>query len=231
MQDDQPPDGHRKLSARERAKADRRGRIVRAASGALREAGFEALSVKMIAERAGVSAATVYNLFGTKGAVLERVYELGLAQFQRRMATIASRDSIEKIFDSVTLTMAVYRTDLAFYRAIIRRGDGGRDRRLSMATHRLRAAYWTGVLKDAIAEGHLAPRTDPDRLSILIVQAATGALTLWAADLISIDELDREMQFALAAVLWPFASAGAGGKMRLEARMRSLGTAPLRLAS
>jgi AcrR family transcriptional regulator len=231
MQHDHSPGGHRRVSARERAKAERRSGIVMAAATLLREAGFDSLSVRMIADRAGVSPATVYNLFGTKGAVLERVYELGLTQFENLMAVSPSRDSVEKIFDAVTLTMAVYRTDPEFHRGIIRRGDGGRDRRLSMVTHRLRAAFWTSVLQDAIAEGHLEPHTDPDHLSVLIVQAATGALTLWATDLVSIDELDREMQYAIAAVLWPFASGAAGGRPRLDARMRGLERTPLSLAS
>jgi AcrR family transcriptional regulator len=204
-------------------------RIVRAAAGLLREAGFDSLSVRAIAAQAGVSPATIYNLFGTKGAVLERVYELGLTQFERLMAASPSRDALERIFDSVTATMAVYRADPEFHRSIIRRGDGGRDRRLGTANYRLRAAYWTGVLNEAIAEGSMAAHSDCERLAVLIVQAATGGLTLWAANLISVDEMDREMQFALAAILWPFAAGAAVA--RLETRMRQLEQTPLKKAS
>jgi len=54
--------------------------------GARPEVAIADLSVKMIADQAGVSPATVYNLFGTKAAVMEKVYDRDLADFQQRMS-------------------------------------------------------------------------------------------------------------------------------------------------
>ena len=74
----------RLASRRERHKDQRRTRIVDAAYDLLREVGADDLSVKMIAERADVSAATIYNLFGAKGAVLEKVYARDFEAFAQR---------------------------------------------------------------------------------------------------------------------------------------------------
>src|ERR1700742_3117806 len=97
LQDAQP------TSRREQAKGGRRSRIVDATYTLLREVAIDDLSVKMIADQAGVSPATVYNLFGTKAAVLEKGYERDLADFQQRMNKTPSKDSLERIFDCVTI--------------------------------------------------------------------------------------------------------------------------------
>ena len=60
------------ISRRERGKDARRTRIVDAACALTREVAMADISVKMIADRADVSPATVYNLFGAKGAVIAR---------------------------------------------------------------------------------------------------------------------------------------------------------------
>src|SRR5579871_579907 len=112
LQDDEP------TSRREQAKGGRRSRIVDATYTLLREVGIAELSVKMIADQAGVSPATVYNLFGTKAAVLEKVYERDLAEFQQRMSKAPSKDSLERIFDCIVITANHYKSDPRFYRSI-----------------------------------------------------------------------------------------------------------------
>ena len=53
----------------------------------------------MIADRAEVSPATVYNLFGTKGAILVKVYELDLIDFEQRVSEARSAAALERMFD------------------------------------------------------------------------------------------------------------------------------------
>jgi len=62
----------------DRARATRQ-RIVAAAIDLFIEGGYTATTVDAIAHRAGVSAATIYQAFGTKQAVLERAIDVTLA--------------------------------------------------------------------------------------------------------------------------------------------------------
>jgi AcrR family transcriptional regulator len=55
---------------RERQKADRTGRILRAASALFRAQGYDAVRIEDIAAAAEVSAGTCYNYFSTKGDLL-----------------------------------------------------------------------------------------------------------------------------------------------------------------
>ena len=66
---------------RERAKADRRQRILDAVLAILCEEGLPALSTARISARAGVSVATLYNLIGGVEQIVDRLvldFDLGL---------------------------------------------------------------------------------------------------------------------------------------------------------
>jgi len=63
------PDGGM-TGLRERQKAGRRQDILDAASRLFRREGFAETSIEQVAERAGLSAGTVYNYFGSKGDLL-----------------------------------------------------------------------------------------------------------------------------------------------------------------
>ena len=72
---------------REKQKADRRGRILRAAVARFRSVGYRAVRIEDLAEQAQVSVGTVYNYYRTKGDILiatvalevEEVLEAGAA--------------------------------------------------------------------------------------------------------------------------------------------------------
>ena len=108
----------RLASRRERHKDQRRTRIVDAAYDLLREVGADDLSVKMIAERADVSAATIYNLFGAKGAVLEKVYARDFEAFVEKVAATGPMSALDAVFESVRIAADLYRSDPAFYRGM-----------------------------------------------------------------------------------------------------------------
>ena len=61
---------------RERQKADREQRILNAAADLFREAGFDGAKIEAIAERASVSAGTIYNYYENKGDLLVAIVAL-----------------------------------------------------------------------------------------------------------------------------------------------------------
>jgi AcrR family transcriptional regulator len=58
------------MNLRERNKSQRRGAIVEAARRLMHDSGNTGFSIRSLAEQAGVSLATLYNLFGSKQAIL-----------------------------------------------------------------------------------------------------------------------------------------------------------------
>jgi AcrR family transcriptional regulator len=216
-------------SRREQAKGARRDRILEAAHDLLREVDVESVTVKAIAARAGLSAATVYNLFGTKAAILSGVFDLDLVTFETRVAGVAARDSLDRMFQAIAIAADLYRADPAFYRTMMTARGGARlDPALGPAVREPRARFWRRQVQDAIGDGSLRQDTVADVLGVVLVQIFSGALLDWTIDAISIDELEMEISFGFAAVLLGFASkpAQADLRRRMEAWSRAIAARP-----
>lgn len=207
-------------SRRERGKDARRGRIVLAAAALLREVAIDEMSVKMIADRAELSPATVYNLFGTKAAVLLKVYEHELLVFERSVAETGAADALEAIFGAVSLVADFYRSDPRFYRATMSTRNAGLDPDMVMSAHRPRVAFWSKMVQAAVAEGLLVADANVERLGVLLIQISGGVLGHWGADIITVDTLELETSYGFACALLPFATEAA--RPGLRARLHAL---------
>ena len=72
-----------------------RDRIFAAAKSVLEQEGVGALSVRKVAERAGVSPMAMYNHFADKDALLNALMEDGLAAWERMARAIRARDPMD----------------------------------------------------------------------------------------------------------------------------------------
>jgi AcrR family transcriptional regulator len=209
----------RLASRRERHKDQRRTRIVDAAYDLLREVGADDLSVKMIAERADVSAATIYNLFGAKGAVLEKVYARDFAAFVEKVAAAGPMSALDAVFESIRIAADLYRSDPAFYRGMSIR-DPRAEPELVISVQGPRLAFWQALLARAAAERELAADTRIDLVSMAMMQLGGGAFGAWAADLVSVDEMERQTCYGLARLL--LGVARPAGRAKLQARIDAI---------
>jgi AcrR family transcriptional regulator len=212
-------DGLRLVSRRERQKDERRLRIVEAASALLREVGADEVSVKTIADRADVSAATVYNLFGTKGAVLAKVYERDFEGFAARFAAVASPNALDAMFDAIRIVTDLYRSDPSFYRGMAIQNPRA-EPELVIAVQEPRRAFWQALLERAIGQRDLQPETRADLLTMEMLQLGGGAFGYWCAGLITLDEMEMQTGHGFARLLLGVASPAA--RARLEARIAAL---------
>lgn len=74
-----------------------RERILRAVYDVLRGGGYEALSMKQIADEAGVSKATIYHHFDDKDELLLSFLEAALSQIGERTTQLDITDPVERI--------------------------------------------------------------------------------------------------------------------------------------
>ena len=212
-------EGVRLASRRERHKDRRRAQIITAAYDLLREVGVDDMSVKMIADRADVSAATIYNLFGAKGAVLQKVYDRDFESFAVRVDASSARSALDTMFQAIRIAGDLYRSDPSFYRGMsIRNPRAERD--LVISVQGPRQDFWRTLLEQAIRERDLAPDTRTDLLSMAMLQLGGGAFGAWCADLITIDEMELQTAYGLARLLLSVALAP--GRAKLAARIAEI---------
>jgi AcrR family transcriptional regulator len=173
---------------RERAKAERRSRIVRAARDLIRETGDTELSMRMIAKRADVSLTTPYNLFGSKRAVVLAVFE-DERDFFVRMKQRKAANAIDRLFDAHDLSMSYFIEDPGFYRTLwkaLLNTQGGDSTGLATPERLARnRAGWRALLEAAQDEALLDPKVSSDLLEKTLACFYSGAMLAWAMDALS----------------------------------------------
>jgi AcrR family transcriptional regulator len=212
-------DDVRLASRRERHKDERRMRIIRSAHDLMREVGVDDLSVKMIADRADVSAATVYNLFGAKAAVLSKVYERDFEGFAVKLAAAASPSALDAIFDAIRITVDLYRNDPSFYRGMSMRNPR-EEPELMVSVSEPRRLFWQTLLERAIGQRDLHANVRTDLISVAILHLHGGAFGSWCADLITLDEVEQQTSYGVARLL--LSVARPTGRAKLQARIDAI---------
>jgi AcrR family transcriptional regulator len=188
------------MSARGHAKSQRRGDIVAAARALMQRSGDLGFTMRTLAEDAGVSIATPYNLFGSKQAILLAVLDADLADYERALAALQA-DEIEVLFEAVTLMNAVLAREPDFYRGVLVAvfRDGGPEFRHMVSGPRY--LLWKKLLRQATQAGLLAADFDPDAFAISLSQLLFSNILDWAHGALSIEELRARAHYGLALAL------------------------------
>lgn len=202
------------VSRRELAKSGRRERIVDATTALLRETGIDALSVAQIAEKAKVSPATVYNLFGTKSAILQQVFDRDLRDYERLVERARARDALDRIFKAVAIAASVYGADPDFYRAMAHGGRRGDN--LYSSVSELRIGFWQRAVARARTDGQLRADANDALLGVALSQIMRGAFYEWAAESISAERLAQEVAYGFVLALINHATEHAAAALRAE---------------
>lgn len=186
---------------REAGKAERRARIIDAARSLIRETGDAGLSMRVLAERAGVSPATPYNLFGSKRAILVTVLE-DLRGFDKAFSVSGGLAPFPRILRAAELAVSYYEKDPDFYRALwttILRSGAAEDR--SAIFNPKREAFWLALLSDALQAGHLPADTHLQTLQRMLDHAFRGTMLHWALGELAAESLQPAVGYAYALAL------------------------------
>ncbi|MEQ8857394.1 MAG: TetR/AcrR family transcriptional regulator [Pseudomonadales bacterium] len=214
------------MATREESKAERRRAIVRAARSLMQETGQAGFSMRALAERAGVSIATPYNLFGSKQAVMYAVLDADLADYQSRLERLKS-DELDAFFKAVSLATSLYSAEPGFYRAVLfaAYNDGGTEFRAMFGGPR--HAMWRHLVLNAKAAGLLDPELDANSFAINLGHILFSCIMEWVNGLISLEELEARGQYGFAVALRGMATPDSTDRLRtkvlaMQKRLRSL---------
>lgn len=148
---------------REAAKDERRRRIIIAARELIRETHTVGLSMRELARRAGVSLATPYNLFGSKGAIVLAVMQ-DVREYRQRFFSRPFADPIARIFDAVDLSVEYYLQDPDFYKTLWREIFAASGDVRTAIYNPQREQFWLRLIEDAVEVGAIAPTIDAEFL-------------------------------------------------------------------
>ena len=214
---------------REKAKDERRLKIVRAARDLIRETGDTNLSMRMIAHRAEVSLATPYNLFGSKRALVMAVLE-DERDFLHRFMSLKVDNAIDRIFEANALGAGYFIQDPDFYRPLWKAllDTNGEDDTGLATPERLAQtrAAWRWLLTTAQEEDLLRRDMPVELLERTMSHLGNGLMLSWAMGTMATDELLPASGLGYALVL--YSAATPAGRIHLDrqiARYRAMTTA------
>lgn len=173
------------MSRREEAKAFNRARICAAAQEIIRREGMDKLTMRRLAEQAGVSLRTPYNLFGSKTDVLIALLEEAEFHLSPLAAVEAAGSAVDQLLDALARIETFFAKDEEYYRGIydaIMTSDHPEARSAGVT----RAIATTQSLAaQATAQGELAPTTDSMALGRHLAIQLLAVLGMWGAGLLS----------------------------------------------
>jgi len=208
-------------SVRELGKRQRKTDILNAARSLVRASGDLEFTMRTLAERAGVSIATPYTLFGSKQAILLALLDADLAEYETRLAELEG-PPLEAPFQAITVLTEHLGQDPRFYRKLLQAvvQEGGPQFRWLVAGPRY--LLWKRLLGRVAEASFIDPQADPDALAIAINQSNAAVLLEWIQGALGLAELEARLHYALAVTLGGLATDA--GRPPLTARRRDAET-------
>ncbi|MDF1686588.1 MAG: TetR/AcrR family transcriptional regulator [Parvibaculaceae bacterium] len=184
----------------EESKAIRRAAILDAARDLMSAPDGVSFSMRKLAQRADVSVATPYNLFGSKQAILAALLKEGANRLEAYLDDQAG-DEIDAFFMAAAVMSFAYEQQPDYHRNLISAAyqSGGPETRREMGVSAVQ--LWQKLFAEAIAEGFLTEDVSARVFAVTFGELLLTNVLIWAHGLISIEEMKARNQFGVALLL------------------------------
>ncbi len=189
------------VGLRERQKLKRRTRILAAAHDLIRTTGSVGLSMRSVAERAELSLGTVYNFFGSKGALLEALLQNMVERLERETDALWRKEPLKTLLTVAETAAKHYGADPDFHRVLLRSVLGSNEIRDSGFDVGSSIKLYQKPVEAAISNGQLRAEVDAETVARDLVITFLGSLILWVREAIDGDELRIQVLYAFSLVL------------------------------
>lgn len=186
----------RPLSARQKK---RYIAILNVALDLMERKGFDGVSVRELAELAEITPTTIYNVFGSKEALLSAALEFRTRSFMRN-----ALDSGEKGFDGlIAINRRIASTSIQsneLTRSVATRL--ARDSTL-FAVRQIYRTFHCNFIRDIQASGDMVPQARPEALACMLMMSHNAALNHWASNEIEPEYLSSFFDIETCNILYP----------------------------
>jgi len=175
-------------------KAKRVAALLSAARILIEQGSSTDFTMQHLADKAGLSLATCYNLIGTKAAVLYELLDEGLSKLAIQQVTISHADPANRLKSMALIAVRFFASEPNYYRPLMRYLLGvyeptKRPRFMARAS-----AFWRVAISTSLTDG--APtlkETDLEDLAQTLHLTFTGALDLWVHAELTKKEFEEAM--------------------------------------
>ncbi|MBK6706913.1 MAG: TetR/AcrR family transcriptional regulator [Sphingomonadales bacterium] len=175
--------------------------LVDAAHALIRETGGTGFSMVQLAEKAGVSPATPYNLLGSKGEVLRRVIRDEFESFGKRLAAEPERAPLDHLLHAVDLVAIHYGAEPDFYRGLFNAVLGAQATPSRAMMQEEGVLLWGHLVREALASGELESLLAEDVLTGLVLRTIGSTVEAWLVEDWPHERFARELSMAVRLML------------------------------
>jgi AcrR family transcriptional regulator len=206
---------------RDRQMRERRARILEAAAQLIRATGGTGLSMRTLAQRAEVSLATPYNLFGSKGGVLMALQFSSLEKLEQAMEELRARDPIEQVLEVAHRGTRIYTSDPSFWLPLMQAHWLARGDIQESPLHPRIVALWERSIKAGVEAGRLLPEANPELVARMLVIGFYGVLVMWVQGNLDGEGFRTHVLYGFVLTLLGIATPAA--RPKLMRRLQELG--------
>ena len=185
-----------------RQRMERRAAILEAARALIAECGYDAVTVRDLAERCGVSVPTLYNQFGDKDGVLSAAIEEHFLEVLRSTPVTSSHSGFNRLLHIIDqsaeqiLMLSAYHQRLLEAFAAIRTTAPVQQ---SIANQL--AAAMQAELHAMAEHNQLVGWADPASIANQMTSASIAAAVVWSSGMVADDQFIASMQYSTGLVL------------------------------
>ena len=172
-----------------------------AAQALIRERSDAGFSMAMLAERAGVSAATPYNLLGSKSEILRAVVRDDIARFVRELEEQVGDTPLASLLIAADRLVSHYEGDRQLHIGLFRAAfstEGPEVRGVLSAESWI---WWRALVDAAVESGELANFVSPRQLTDALLRMMGAVVQAWLAAGWPADRFALEMSLSVRLVL------------------------------
>ena len=189
------------LAAHEKGQHKRRRAILDAARDIILREGEAGMTMRAMAAQAGVSPATPYNLFGSKQAVLQAIYDEDYLAYGRYFEEHASKDPLIRIFNLADVSIQYFELQPDFYRALLGILQRNAGSEVDSASWSLRRGYLRELLQACVASGHLRDDTPIDLVSSALLRIFKAISQEWVEGALTLDDWRNQLGTSIGLIL------------------------------
>jgi AcrR family transcriptional regulator len=186
--------GSAAVTQRDRAKHERRARLIKAARALMTENAGGNFSMGELAARAGLSLATPYNLFGSKTAILQAVFRAEMEGFHKRYKILAHLQPVEQVLATIGNVVNVFTREPAFYRSLTRSLMTIPSDDFSTSILPLSDNMFLPLVEGLIEAGAIRLALPAGVISMQLLRVFNSVFLLWALQNWSEDQLLQELK-------------------------------------
>lgn len=187
------------MAPREEAKTLNKEKIKEAAAKIIREKGMEQLTMRRLADVAGVSLRTPYNLFGSKTAILVALLEEAAAGIYNAIETSDSRLVLEGLFSGIESLEQFFSKDEDFYRDVYWSIMSSNQPEARFSGYQEVIHVVQTAVADACANRELEPQTNPEIFGKHIAIELMAILGMWGSGYFDSNECANHIKASWSA--------------------------------